>query len=118
MSADTYDLTFKQGETFRRTFTEIVGGDPTDFRDWTVKSQIREREVTSSQLVLNLTPYFTASTDGTALVLTVPATITAAMSGIRTASWDAFLIDPNDPGNARLFLEGRVSCDPATTVTA
>lgn len=120
MMSDQVDLHLVQNATFRLTFSDGV----TDFRNYDVKAQIRQKESITSLLLLDLSPYFIPSADGTSLVLSVPGPIMAAVDASKFAAvgatkppakWDMFLVDKADPTNVELYLQGSAYCDPAST---
>lgn len=125
MADDTLDLDFVQGETFIRELTFADDGVAGSFTGWDIQAQVREKEDITSVLILDLGSYFTVSPDGAKATLRVPATVTAQLTSkaLRVnewnagAYWDMFLVDPLDPTNASLFMEGRATVNAAATKT-
>lgn len=127
MTNETLDLEMEQGATFRRELTFADDGTPGSFAGLTIRAQVRAKEDVTSDLLLDLSPYFTVSGDGVTATLRVPATVTAALAprpfrrndvnNVPGAYWDMFLEDANDPTESELFTQGRVRLDPAATST-
>lgn len=111
---ETYDLELVQGETYERTFRWLIDDVLQPLDGYAARSQVRARESTSSELLLDLTPYF--SIVDNEIRLSVPAPITAALDPrkFRRAAWDLFLVSA-DPNSTERLLEGAASCDPAAT---
>jgi hypothetical protein len=85
-----------------------------------VKSQLRAKEDSNSQLICNLTDYFTVS--GDSAILRLPGRVTAGFSPRQIkateeetqAAWDLFLVNV-DSSESELFLEGKVILNPSVT---
>lgn len=117
MDAAPYDLALVQGATYERSFRWKEGDVVQPLAGYTVKAQVRQKEDTSAQLLLDLGPYLTVAND--TINLRIPATVTALLNPklFRKAAWDLFLIETADPTEAFPLLAGAATCDPAATQT-
>lgn len=116
--ADTYDLALVQGERFRRGFRWTVDGLAQPLAAYSFRAQVRQKELSSSLLLLDLTPYITLSTDGVTLDLHVPASVLGRLNARafkETAAWDMFLWPSDQFAEAFLLVQGAVTIDPSST---
>lgn len=115
--SDTYDLKFQQNVTFTRIFEADNGGVPIDFGEWRVISQVRTEESVTSDLLIDLAPYFIPAMNNASTTLRVPGTITSQFipRRFRNAHWDLFLQNIADPTEVILVMEGEADCDPAAS---
>lgn len=113
--AAPYDLAFVQGETFEREFVWSIDGVVQPLAGRGIKSEVRTREDSNSELIVNLALYMTFV--GDTIKVRVPATVTSIWDPrkFRRAAWDLFLVETADPTEARCILAGAVTLDPAAT---
>lgn len=116
--ADTYDLAFVQGATLTRQFTWTVDGVVQSLAGQVIKSEVRTRELSTAERIVDLAAYITVL-DDTIINLRVPATVTAYFEPrkFKRAAWDLFLIDAADPTEALMLIQGSVTLDPSATRT-
>lgn len=115
--ADTYELVVIQGERLRRGFRNREDDVAQSFTGYSWRAEIRQKEDTAAELVLDLTPYMSLDPgDETLLWLDVPASITRGLPKFRdSAAWDFFLWPTGDEDSAFVFIQGPATRDPATT---
>lgn len=115
--ASTYELALVQGELYERAFVykKATVAQPLSGYSWA--SQARQREQPDGDLLIDLTPFLELDPDDeTRLLLSVPATATAALEKARdTATWDIFLWPTSTPEDGFLLVQGPVTVDRATT---
>lgn len=108
-----YDLRINQGETFQLSVPVLESdGDPAVLSDLTVRGQIRSHA--SSATVLHEWSFDddNVAFDSNNLVLTVPATASAAWN-FRTGQWDVEISDTS--GTTTRLIEGLVIVHPEVT---
>lgn len=132
MPATPMDLNLVQAEVYERTIrwlTVTDNGDGTatssaqSFDGYSFRAQVRKKELSSSQLLVDLTPYLSIvrtadpATDGKALLLHIPATATLDLNPrlFTEAAWDMFVWPTGQPEDAIAFLAGPATLDPAAT---
>lgn len=119
MADDTYDLALVQSEDYVRSFA-YRRADETylDFSTCTWVAQVRQRELNTSLLLLDLTEFLAIGDDDEHLALSIPGSATDAMEPklfIR-AAWDLFVVF--SPTSRARLLQGAATLDPAATVIA
>ena len=82
VAAGDFDLCIEQGSTFVQTYTVTDPGFT--WSGWAARAQIRTSAAVDATLLLDLTPYLTAS--GAAVQLAIPAAITATLT--QNGRWD------------------------------
>lgn len=118
--AGYYDLPIRQGARFKRTFRWTKDGVIQNVADYNFKSQIRSLESPDSELIVDLTQYFSVSDDDLGFDLTIPGSQTAVLDleeGVN-AYWDIFIWQGADMDSAFPFLQGLVTFDQSTTSMA
>ncbi|MFD5384265.1 hypothetical protein ACFWMG_04710 [Streptomyces sp. NPDC127074] len=109
MAAGAWDLQIEQGATFAETYTSTNDdGSAVDWTGWTPRAQIRVLAAPDAELLLDLTPYLTAT--GAAITLSIPADTTTTLT--RSGRWDLELV--NGTTVIRL-LQGRATLAPEVT---
>lgn len=119
--SDSYTLEIVQGETYERTFTFKDDGVTVPLEGLDIRSQLRAKNDSTSQLICNLTDYITVNGDSATLRL--PGSVTAAFSRRQIkatvdetqAAWDLFLVNAADPTDSQLRIQGPVVLDPSAT---
>lgn len=133
MPATPMTLELVQSEVYERTLRWLVttdNGDGTSttevksFDGYSFRAQVRKKELSSSPLLMDLTPYLSIVrtddplTDARAMLLHIPATALTALDprGFGDdAAWDLFIWPTGQPESAIAFLAGPATLDPAAT---
>lgn len=116
MADDTYDLELVQSEDFTRSFAYRRADDSyLDFTTCTWQAQVRQRELNTSTLVLDLTEFLAIGEDDEHLALTIPGSALDPMEPklFTRAAWDLFAIF--SPTSRARLLQGAATLDPAAT---